>query len=138
MKVKKLILIIPSISILILIFIKIQFFPFGFKNEEYLPNTSIYNYKVDIKIKDRNEFIDYLKANTQEYELGSFMNNKSEVDWEEVFQSTQEYFIGWKKVYSIHYKTLDPGCNGDKLYMTCDGYIKDYRSVGSSYKFALI
>lgn len=129
MKVKKLILRILPIFILIFIFIKIQFFPFGFKKEERFPNTSIYYYKVDIKIKDKNEFIDYLKANTQEYELGSFMNNKSEVDWEEVLQSTHVYFIGWKKVYSIHYKTLNE-CNGDKLYMTCDGYIKDYRSCG--------
>lgn len=58
------------------------------------------------------------------------MNYKSEVDWEEVLQSTHVYFIGWKKVYSIHYETLDAGCNGYKLYMTCDGYIKDYRSCG--------
>jgi hypothetical protein len=130
MKVKKLILRILPILILISIFIKIQFFPFGFKKEEHFPNTSIYYYKVDIKIKDKNEFIDYLKANTQEYELGSFMNNKSEVDWEVVLQSTHVYFIGWKKVYSIHYKTLDPECNGYKLYMTYDGYIKDYRSCG--------
>ncbi len=130
MKVIKLILIILSILILIFLFIKIQFYPFGYKKEESLPNTSIYYYKVDIIIKDKKEFIDYLKANTQEYELGSFMNNKNEVDWEEVLQSVHVYFIGWKKVYSIHYKTLDPGCNGYKLDMTYDGYIKDYRSCG--------
>ncbi len=130
MRVKKIILIIFPIFILIFVFVKIQFFPFGFKKEEYLPNTSIYYYKVDIKIKDKYEFINYLKANIQQFELGSFMNNESEVDWEEVFQSTYVYFIGWKKVYSIHYKSLDPGCNGYKLYMTYDGYIKDYRSCG--------
>lgn len=127
---KKRILAILALFILIVIFIKIEYFPFGFIKEEFLPNTSIYYYKVDIKIKNKNEFIDYLKANINKYELGSYMNNKNEVNWEKVLKSTRIYLKGWKKVYSIHYRTLDPECNEYKLDMTSDGYTKDYRSDG--------
>ncbi len=119
-----------TLFILFLIFIKIIYFPFIIMKEDFLPNTSVYYYKVDIIIKNKNEFIDYLKSNTSKYELGSYMNNTNEVNWEKVLQSTHTYFKGWKKVYSIQYKTLDPECNGYKLDMTSDGYIRDYQSSG--------
>ncbi|BCN30864.1 hypothetical protein [Anaeromicropila herbilytica] len=130
MKVIKHNIIFLALLILTLFFIKIEFFPFGYVKEEALPNTSIYYYKVDTKIKNKNDFINYLKANNKKYELGSFMNNKNKVNWKKVLKSTHIYFIGWKKVYSIHYRTLELQCNGYKLDMTSDGYIKDYRSAG--------
>lgn len=131
--VKKRILLIPISIIFILIFIKIEFLPFfplsAFK-ELNLPNTTIYYYKVDSTIRNKDDFIDFLKENSDKYELGSYMNNEKKVNWDKVLKETHVYFKGWRRVYSIHYETLDPECNGYKLDITSNGYIRDYRSAG--------
>lgn len=64
------------------------------------------------------------------YELGSFMNSNGDIDWQKVSDSVIIKRIGWKKVYMLVYKTLDPECNGYKIEVTNDGYVLDYRSAG--------
>ena len=135
---------------------RIQFYPFGFKAptllpgtqrlnsyliSENMPNTSIYSYKIDLEIKSKDDFINYLKSNSEtykagsnmdlmRYELGSFMDNDKNVIWQKVYESVNVRRLAWKKIYSLSYKTLDPQCNGYKLEITDDGYVYDYRSAG--------
>lgn len=133
-----------TLIILCLFIIKVQLFPFGYranavlpdeKNlEKYLvsslPNTSIYSYKVDIKIENKDGFIEYLKSNPIRYEIDNFKDKNKNVRWQNVLNEVKEYKIGWKTVYKLKYKTSNPDCNGYKIDMTSDGYILDYRSAG--------
>lgn len=142
--------------IVVSVILRIQFFPFGFKAyelssnterlEKYIvskniPNTSIYSYKINVKIRNKDDFIHFLMKNTEKhkegtyldstkYELGSFMDSNGDINWQKVSDSVSISRMGWKKVYSLSYKTLDPGCNGYKLEVTNDGYVRDYRSAG--------
>jgi len=127
---KKKILIILMVIFVTAAIVKIQFFPFGFKERTLLPNTSIFTYKVNFEIHNKYEFIDFLKNNQEEYELGSFMDSNKNVNWDNVQESIKVYRIVWKKAYSLEYITLDQECNKYKIDMTYDGYIKDYRSAG--------
>ena len=58
------------------------------------------------------------------------MNINREVDWQNALNSVKKSYIFWIPVYSIEYKTLDPGCNLYKIDITSSGYIKDYRCSG--------
>ena len=152
----KIVVFTAALIIVSVITIRIQFFPFGYGAERLLPdttrleqyrishdipNTSIYSYKVDVKISNKSEFVDFLKVNATtyktgtytdipKYELGSFMDANGSVNWQNVLEAIEVRMLGWEKIYTLKYKTLYPGCNGYRLDMTNDGYIRDYRSAG--------
>jgi len=146
-------MIIIFITVMI-ISVYVKLFPFGYKAEkikdytarleEYnidkdIPNTSIYSYRVDEKINSKEEFINFLKKyegneNSDMYslafDLGSFKGKDKNVIWEDVYDAIEIDYIFYRKVYRLEYKTSYVECNGNKISITKDGYVLDYRSAG--------
>lgn len=111
------------------LYIKVETKPFGYNatpiqsNKDLLKthdlnldlmNISIYSYKLPHPIKSKEDFINYLKANSViydptdhtdylrlTYELGSFMDDNHSVDWQQVAKAITVENYWWKEIYTI-------------------------------------
>lgn len=113
---------------LIIMILKVEFFPFGFPTEKDLPNTSISIYNKGITIKNKNDFILFLKNNTEKYNLEAFKDSYNYIDWNKVNKSIETGNILWRKCYILEY--TPKGCNMYLIKITSNGHIYDYRSCG--------
>lgn len=156
-KVLRRIMLVLIVAVLVLGIIRVQKYPFGypikgeFTQTSYnmdtrgyyldidIPNTAIMCYKMDREFKNKEDIINYLKDfqynehsdfNCLAYDMGNYKDDNGIVNWDEVRENINEQHILWRKVYYIDYKESSPECNGNKLGITTDGYIYDYRSYG--------
>lgn len=119
--------VIISLGLIITIVI-VEFFPFGPTREINLPNTTISIYNKDATIKNKNDFILFLKKNTDKYDLRIFKDSNNNIDWNEVSKSIKTDYILWRKCYILWY--TPERCNKYILKVTSNGHVYDYQSCG--------
>lgn len=116
------------LAIITIIIVIVEFFPFGFSKEKILPNTSIYTYKEDVKLNSKRGFVDFLKNNTNKYDLTAFHDSDEEIDWNAVYEAVEVSRVFWRKCYNLEY--TPEYCNRYFLKVTSNGNVYDYRSCG--------
>lgn len=107
--------------------------------EENIPNTDIYSYQLEREFEDIEDVIDYLKEHStdkssdfrlRKYDLGNFRDDSGHVDWDLVSDAIVIEYRYWNKIYSIEYRASFRESNKNKVSISDDGYVLDYRSAG--------
>lgn len=111
------------------VFIKIEFFPFGFIKEIHGPNESTYRYKINASIKSKDDFVKLMRERKlKDLWLWKYEDSEGVIKWDEIKNDIEVKRLFWKTVYVLDYTPLE--CQKLLIKVTHDGYVYDYGNCG--------
>lgn len=102
------------------------------------PNISIFCYHIEREFNSKDDVISFIKefevSESDErsyfgYKFENFYDSNGIVNWHKVKNQMKTYKKSDRVIYRIDYSS-GPGCNGNYLLVSEDGYFYHYRSSG--------